>query len=71
VCAESVLLVETAPDELTTRPAGLEAEVVAKLTAPVSSEVSSWSVNDELAAGVVLPEVGALWVIGVALTVSE
>jgi hypothetical protein len=70
VSAESVLLVETAPDELTTRPAGLEAEVVAKLTAPVSSEVSRWAVNDELAAGVVLPEVGALWVIGVALTVK-
>jgi hypothetical protein len=71
VCAESVPLVETAPDELTTRPGGLEAEVVAKLTVPVPPEVSSWSVNDELAAGVVEFVVGALWVIGVALTVSE
>jgi hypothetical protein len=44
---------------------------VAKLTVPVPPEVSSWSVNDELAAGVVLPEVGAIWVIGVAMTVSE
>jgi hypothetical protein len=49
----------------------LEAEVVAKLTVPVPPEVSSWSVNDELAAGVVEFVVGALWVIGVALTVSE
>jgi hypothetical protein len=71
VSAESVLLVETAPDELTTRPAGLEAEVVVKLTDPVPPEVFSWSVKAELAVGVVLPEVGALWVIGVALTVSE
>jgi len=31
VRAESVPLVETAPDELTTRPGGLETEVVAKL----------------------------------------
>jgi len=44
---------------------------VAKLTAPVPPEVSSWSVNDELAAGVVLLELGALWVMGAALTVSE
>jgi hypothetical protein len=71
VCAESVPVVETAPDELTTRPGGLEAEVVVKLTVPVPPEVASWSVNDELAAGVVEFVVGALWVIGVALTVSE
>ena len=63
-------VVETAPDELTRRPGGLEAEVVAKLTAAMTSEVFSWPVNDELAAVVVLPEVGALWVIGVALTVK-
>jgi hypothetical protein len=48
----------------------LEVEVVAKLTAPMPPEVFSWPVNDELAAVVVLPEVGALWVIGVALTVK-
>jgi hypothetical protein len=71
VGAESVPVVETAPDELTTRPAGLEAEVVVKLTDPVPPEVSSWSVKAELAAGVVEFVVGALWVIGVALTVSE
>ena len=70
MCAESVPLVETAPDELTRRPGGLEAEVVAKLTAPVPPEVSSWSVNDELAAVVVLPEVGVSWLIAVALTVK-
>jgi hypothetical protein len=44
---------------------------VAKLTAPVPPEVSSWSVKAELAAGAVLPEVGVIWVIAVALTVSE
>jgi hypothetical protein len=44
---------------------------VAKLTAPVPPEVFSWSVKAELAAGVVLPEVGVIWVIAVALTVSE
>ena len=70
MCAESVPVVETAPDELTRRPGGLEAEVVAKLTAPVPPEVFSWSVNDELAAVVVLPEVGVIWVIAVALTVK-
>ena len=64
--AESVPVVETAPDELTTRPAGLEAEVAAKLTVPVPPEVASWSVNDELAAGVVEFVVGAPWVIVIA-----
>ena len=60
--------VETTPAEETVT-AGVPLDWV-KLTVPLLFEVASWSSKPELAGAVVVPVVGAIWVIVTASTVT-